>query len=1453
MSLVDQSQQWFPTSVQVTVHQARNLRAKGKNGTNDAYAIIQVAKDKFSTSVAEKSMAPTWKEEASFDLPLFHPGNAERCTLYIIVMHRAQAGLDKFLGQAVVNLVELHENKNRQKPDWFPLVDKSGKADKLRGDVLLGITFMRNNMSASMVDLSTQDKHRSRLSKLKDKVRLKKKGSFSDTTSAIVPPVSQVLTDSEGEPDSASLHSSQIPGEKKKSKLKNLFAPKSTLQRNTSQSLSTLGTSPEKSLSRSSSRSSGLSVETPEVKKKFKFLGHKRSGSSDSKVSLGPLSLLGRSKHSKSDLNNVSVNGIHAYDEAEAISGSTLSLNSSGRGSVENVHQQTTGVFADKSAQVLSFRSESQNRLIMEKQSHQEEEDRRQVEARSMAEAMRLQEDEERRKAEELRLEEEERLKIKDYERNRRFLEDEARREKEEEEGRKLEAAEKEAQSQRAEEQKRQEEASMGERLSSLFGIIRKKEEKKEEVLQYPKEELTTQASHGDDVSFMTTNPFEDISLSSGPQFNNSERPSDDHKPSLNPQTPSAMLFLNRTAKVSTVKPRLTHSLDSEYSDPKSPSSPVGHQWSSPTIPIHSLDSEYSEPKPPRSPVDQQWSSLSALTHSLDSKYSAPQTPSSPVDPQWSSPGILTHSVDSDNSEPKTPSSPGDQHRSSPSVLTHSLDFKYPSPQTPRSPVDPQWSSPSILTHSVDSEYSEPKNPSSPVDQHRSSPSALTHSLDFKYSAPQTPSSPVDPQWSSTGILTHSVDSEYSEPKPPTSPVDKHRSPSSVLTHSLDSEYSVPQIPCSPLDQQWSSLAASEFTLSSVPSDTPDTFSNLHSSLAPVKLSGSPTGSLSDSTEKVSSVPSSPTMTDRTRRSPLPPLYPIYETQTGGIQIPSKEVKNPRHTEESTEPKLSLPLPDYETLFPQKRHGVQGHTRWDHIIAEVNQRHMDYPPELMGPEMSVDGPENPEEIGSSIPEESLGHFQTHSKETKRISLKKGADRPLPKPVLTLHSRSVSEENIQQTDESLIRRVPQVPAGILNDDISKRESLPELPRSKSKKALQPPLLRPTTGIPADQTKGPVTTDKEVPTARPRQRVSMKEPTEHFSSTIPDLADVHASSINQKLPSLSLSEMDKSSRQGKETISEYDPYPTSDPLSTNAWVPEKPARNLDGLYARISKPENLGMTADDLADVFSDEKPAGRFTNGNDQTSANKVEDDSRPISPVFQRRNSQKTQKQSMLSRSNSQKALKFQPNPAAEEQTTIHEQELPTRNVVIESITQRHPADGRAQIHLLEREDPFGGDPLAVTSAFPSSEPSSVVMEEPSSEIQVFSVRKTRALLPPSQADFISTQSSIGGDLTNTLHRPHPVKPMHSIESSLPISTSALRDPHVHNGTAGKMAGLADSGPFTQLTHEELITLVVRQQADLSKKESKINELEEYIDNLLVRVIDEKPAILQAMKTTKPV
>lgn len=108
---------WSPTHVQVTVLQARGLRAKGPGGTSDAYAVIQVGKEKYATSVSERSLgAPVWREEATFELPpLLSDGAAAAATLQLTVLHRALLGLDKFLGRAEVDLRELHRDQGRRK------------------------------------------------------------------------------------------------------------------------------------------------------------------------------------------------------------------------------------------------------------------------------------------------------------------------------------------------------------------------------------------------------------------------------------------------------------------------------------------------------------------------------------------------------------------------------------------------------------------------------------------------------------------------------------------------------------------------------------------------------------------------------------------------------------------------------------------------------------------------------------------------------------------------------------------------------------------------------------------------------------------------------------------------------------------------------------------------------------------------------------------------------------------------------------------------------------------------------------------------------------------------------------------------------------------------------------------------------------------------------------------
>ncbi|XP_052381719.1 calponin homology domain-containing protein DDB_G0272472 isoform X2 [Oncorhynchus keta] len=451
MSLSDQSQQWYPTSVQVTVLQARSLRIKGKNGTNDAYAIMQVAKDKFATSVAEKSVVPVWKEEATFELPLFHNGNTEKCTLHVHVMHRALVGSDKLLGHAVINLLELSEVKSRNKTEWHKLLDKAGKPDKDRGEVLVDIQFMKNNLTASMFDLSATDKPRSRLGKFKDKVRGKKKEGLSDSASAVVPSFTQVLTDSEGEGEGEG--GADKEEKKKKNKLKSLFSSKSNLQRHgLSQSMSVLGPLPEKDSSLSGSPS-GLNEDSSEGKNKFKFLTHKRTGSSDSKASQGSLSL-GRSKiHAPlAEQSNLCINGSHLYTEhphpRSARTGSTFSLASSGHGSMEDLRRaqgrkssstsmdsltalKQPSPWAEGESSRAEEDEEEEDRVKMDEMKRKEEQERKKLEE----ERMRKEEQEKRRigkEVERLRFEEEEKTRKEEQENRKRMEEEEKIRVEEE-------------------------------------------------------------------------------------------------------------------------------------------------------------------------------------------------------------------------------------------------------------------------------------------------------------------------------------------------------------------------------------------------------------------------------------------------------------------------------------------------------------------------------------------------------------------------------------------------------------------------------------------------------------------------------------------------------------------------------------------------------------------------------------------------------------------------------------------------------------------------------------------------------------------------------------------------------------------------------------------------------------------------------------------------------------
>ncbi|XP_024620763.1 rab11 family-interacting protein 1 isoform X3 [Neophocaena asiaeorientalis asiaeorientalis] len=316
---------WSPTHVQVTVLQARGLRAKGPGGTSDAYAVIQVGKEKYATSVSERSLgAPVWREEATFELPPLlsaEAAPAAAATLQLTVLHRALLGLDKFLGRAEVDLRELHRDHGHRKTQWCTLKSKPGKKNKERGEIEVDIQFMRSNMTASMFDLSMKDKSRNPFGKLKDKIKGKNKDSASDTVSAIIPSVT---------PSADSDDESPSKDKKKKSKLKTLFS-RSNLQRAPlSQSMSVLPTAKsDKVLLRPGDFQSQWEDEDNGEDKSSSasdVLSHKGTASVDPKqlnqIHFNPpkkegLSFLGglRSKNDILSRSNVCINGNHVYVE----------------------------------------------------------------------------------------------------------------------------------------------------------------------------------------------------------------------------------------------------------------------------------------------------------------------------------------------------------------------------------------------------------------------------------------------------------------------------------------------------------------------------------------------------------------------------------------------------------------------------------------------------------------------------------------------------------------------------------------------------------------------------------------------------------------------------------------------------------------------------------------------------------------------------------------------------------------------------------------------------------------------------------------------------------------------------------------------------------------------------------------------------------------------------------
>ena len=163
-----------PTHVQVIVKRARNLKAKGKDGTNDAFVIIGLGKEKFRTSVKEKTLKSVeWLEECELSIP--RQGNTAEIVLK--VMHQGQLGAYHFLGMISIPLKDLTGRDDdddiaieaAQKPitKWYLLKCKPNQNKTgYRGDLEVTISFLVKHLApkpdkaSSFLDVNdTSPKH----------------------------------------------------------------------------------------------------------------------------------------------------------------------------------------------------------------------------------------------------------------------------------------------------------------------------------------------------------------------------------------------------------------------------------------------------------------------------------------------------------------------------------------------------------------------------------------------------------------------------------------------------------------------------------------------------------------------------------------------------------------------------------------------------------------------------------------------------------------------------------------------------------------------------------------------------------------------------------------------------------------------------------------------------------------------------------------------------------------------------------------------------------------------------------------------------------------------------------------------------------------------------------------------------------------------------------------------
>ncbi|NXI80244.1 RFIP1 protein, partial [Rhipidura dahli] len=117
-----------------------------------------------------------------------------------------------------------------------------------------------------------------------------------------------------------------------------------------------------------------------------------------------------------------------------------------------------------------------------------------------------------------------------------------------------------------------------------------------------------------------------------------------------------------------------------------------------------------------------------------------------------------------------------------------------------------------------------------------------------------------------------------------------------------------------------------------------------------------------------------------------------------------------------------------------------------------------------------------------------------------------------------------------------------------------------------------------------------------------------------------------------------------------------------------------------------------------------------------------------------------------------------------------------------------------------------------------------------------------------SPSDTCPKQTPWAGETVSPKHRLHPVKPMNAMANkpqSKNLNVISTMNEKLLEMSVKKYDPSDPAYAYAQLTHDELIQLVLKQKDTITRKDLQVRELEDYIDNLLVRVMEETPNILR--------